>query len=149
MRPAEPPQAMLESAFARIERDLRLLTIEVPPLTILHRMTSAEVGASLPALAGSALEPPKANEFLVQFGMHWFRHLSEGTEASLAAGVLSRIQDDVIHELGRPWPELTIENRYAGILEPLPSGVGIWTAATGYSCPIGALGAAFGHAISW
>lgn len=140
---------MLESAFARIERDLRLLTIKVPPLTILHRMTSAEVGASLPALAGSALDPPEANEFLVQFGTHWFRYLSEGTEASLAAGVLSQIQDDIIDELGRPWPELTIENRYAGILEPSPSGVGIWTAATGYSCPIGALGAAFGHAISW
>lgn len=102
---------MLESAFARIERDLRLLTIKLPPLTILHRMASAEVGTSLPALAGSALDLP------------------EGTEASLAAGVLSRIQDNVIDELGRPWPELTIENRYAGVLEPSAAGVGIWTAA--------------------
>ena len=145
----ESRQVMLESAFERIERDLHRLSIEVPSLTILHRMTSHEVGASLPALGDSALEEPQANEFLVQFGTHWFRHFSEGTEASLAAGVLSVIQDDVIGELGRPWPELTIDNRFPGVLEPSPSGVGVWASRRGYSCPIGALDATFGRFIAW
>jgi hypothetical protein len=70
-------------------------------------------------------------------------------EEELAVFVAGKLQDDAMDQVWTPWPALRLPGGGVAVLEPAlsPSGVGVWTCPAGYSCPIGALQAAFGHLI--
>ena len=61
--------------------------------------------------------------------------------AGLAAAVASTLQDYVIDELGRPWPEVEIDGRPA-VLEPRvgTDGAAEWGRGEVGYCPVGGLG---------
>ena len=71
-------------------------------------------------------------------------------EEELAVEVADRLQDDAMDQVWTPWPALARPDGGVTVLQPRlsPSGIGVWAADAGYSCPIGTLQAIFGRMLA-
>lgn len=140
----------LRSLLDVLQRDLQHVSAPQPGLTILDRETGLTAGAANPSLPAVVSEPAEPGELVVGFGRRWFRVTGAAARGQQAAEVMSRLQDDVIDSLGRPWPELTVTGSFSGVLEPVEiEGQAVWRSATGFACPLGQLYPVFGHLVSW
>ncbi len=80
---------------------------------------------------------------------HTFRLIVAGGGADLAVRAASVMQDDVMDELGAPWPELAVPSKAKAIvLQPRvsSSGEAQWQGGE-FTCPMGELHKTFGHLI--
>jgi hypothetical protein len=92
-------------------------------------------------------EPPAAEvEVLGVTTTHSFRLVVGDAGADLAVRAASVVQDDMMDELGCPWPELALPNEGSTVLQPATAGSGTaeWQ-GRGARCAIGTLQDTFGH----
>ena len=91
---------------------------------------------------------PSELEVLGVTDTHTFRLTVGANPAELAARAASILQDDVMDELGAPWPELTDPLTSSTLLEPVArdDSEGTWE-GNGLRCRIGELQQTFGHLI--
>jgi hypothetical protein len=128
---------------------------DIAPVSAMHRELilfdgrsgegSREGSGRLLALAGG-----DDDSLFVQFGEHWFRS-DEVEFAHALAEIASKIQDDVIDELGRGWPELSLDGAFGGVLSPGvdDSGEASWFGAGAPVCQVGELSSVLGHLVNW
>ena len=84
--------------------------------------------------------PPSTKHVVVSAGGHRFiAGLSRGVEAACAHAA-DQLQDDVMDDLNRPWPEVTIGSR-TGVLQAAlePLGIAHWRLGEQPVCAIGHL----------
>jgi hypothetical protein len=107
-------------------------------------------GPSTPEYQGFVAGEPAAPqvEVLGETAGHTFRLVVGDGGAGLAVAAAGILQDDVMDELGAPWPEVAAPGGGTTVLEPAvsASGVAEWR-GTAVRCPIGALQRTFGNAI--
>ncbi len=107
-------------------------------------------GASTPQyrafVAGEPVAPQV--EVLGVTDSHTFRLVLGDGGAQLAVAAAGVLQDDVMDELGAPWPEVAVPGGGTAVLEPAvsASGVAEWR-GTAVRCPIGALQRTYGSRI--
>ena len=76
---------------------------------------------------------------------------SESVDQTLCLA-MDQIQDDVMDELGRPWPELVDDHdTFVSVLVPglLAEGGAVWSDGRGHQCAIGELRSSFGDRVRW
>jgi hypothetical protein len=86
-------------------------------------------------------------EVLGETDSHTFRLVVGDGGAALAVAAAGVLQDDVMDELGAPWPEVALPGGGTTVLEPAvsASGVAEWQGMA-VRCPIGALQRTYGSA---
>ena len=93
--------------------------------------------------------PADASEILGVTDTHSFRAAVGDDPAALAVAVASVLQDDVMDELGAPWPEVPLAGgSETCVLEPeLHEDLAVWRGG-GHRCPIGQLNRTFGNLLA-
>jgi len=87
-------------------------------------------------------------EVLGETDSHTFRLVVGDGGAALAVAAAGILQDDVMDELGAPWPQVVAPGDGTTVLQPAvsASGVGEWRGA-GVRCPIGMLQETYGSVV--
>jgi hypothetical protein len=137
----------LTAVRLRIERDFAEPRLEFPGLAFRSARGWRRAHPFPPEL-GPAPDD-RATDLVCVSGGHAFSVDGELGEEELAVFVAGTVQDDAMDQVWTPWPAVELPDGRTAVLEPRlsPSGIGVWTTAAGYSCPIGTLLATFGHLI--
>lgn len=131
----------LRSALRSIVADVSRVSVPLPALSLFDACSGAGAGRDVDELMRSTRADTPPDPW-GRFGTHTFRLTASSLEELLVA-VAAAVQDDVMDELGRPWPEVTGSGgAFSGVLTPSmdEAGRAVWSDGKGTVVRVGNLG---------
>ncbi len=135
----------------RITADLLPLSLPFEEVQIVRPATGESAGSPARDFLDLAAAEIDGDDVFVQRRGHWFR-VAAPEPAQALCDIMFQLQDDVMDELGRPWPEVTDDDgAHLAVLTPSlgEGGFAEWSDGKGTRCPIGELSSTFGPRVRW